>query len=656
MKKNLTKFLDESPCIHLEQKNKILLDIAEGLHHLHSQTPAIIHRDLTTSNVLLDSNGTAKISDFGNSRLVDMAAYLTRIPGTLDYMPPEALEGGKYNNKLDIFSFGHLSIYVIIQQRPHPLLGSNYKNAVGELIARTEVDRRQRYLHEVKSTIGGGESHPLYGLIIRCLQIEPSARPSSVNVITSLGAALIDINRRTPPASVAKSNILKNVVAISPINLAFITPRDVSAGTCITEHSHSLYRPTVRCLHNTSSATGSLQHSISGETIAINPSTFSISIPKPMRTSIPKNLVAITPINLAYITPKVFSLAEELHHPDSSFMSNPSPIGPERQAEMGTKSAPKDVLAIKGGLPSNTVVQPTGVLRGQRAYSEYGGLEESLYLPHTIVYSTGFVLGRGAYGDVLEVEYKGIKYAAKKYRFYTAPLGVFMREHDILSRVRHPNIVPYYGICKLASDKSTVIVMERMNSNLNTFLSGDKISLERKFHILNDVTNGLHHLHRQTPAIIHRDLTAGNVLLDSNGTAKISDFGNSRLVDLHATPELLTSNPGTLDYMPPEALESGEYNEKLDVFSFGHLSIHVLLQRRPHPLLRHTYKFEGKLTPRTEVERRQLYLDEMKSTLYLGGSHPLYCLVIQCLQDDPCRRPSCASILKHCPFVQLNQK
>ncbi|CAI8012757.1 Receptor-like serine/threonine-protein kinase At1g78530, partial [Geodia barretti] len=304
MKNNLTKFLDESPCIHLAQKNKILLDIAEGLHHLHSQMPAIIHRDLTTSNVLLDSNGTAKISDFGNSRLVDMAAYLTRIPGTLDYMPPEALEGGKYNDKLDIFSFAHLSIYVVIKPRPHPLLGSNYKNAVGELIARTEVDRRQHYLDKVKSTIGGGENHPLYGLIIRCLQIEPSARPSSEHVI----AALIGINRRTPPASVKKplkSNILQNMVAIGPINLKFITPRDVSAGNSIAAHSN----PVLRCLHNTpmplsmvsvaSSATGSLQHSISGKIIPINAST-----PKLMRTSIPKNVVLITSINLAYITPK----------------------------------------------------------------------------------------------------------------------------------------------------------------------------------------------------------------------------------------------------------------------------------------------------------------------------------------------------------------
>ena len=249
-------------------------------------------------------------------------------------------------------------------------------------------------------------------------------------------------------------------------------------------------------------------------------------------------------------------------------------------------------------------------------------------------------------------------YAAKKYRIGAlgnATLEAFSREHEILARIRHPNIVPYYGICKLTTDGSTVIVMERMEKNLDVFLKeGPNMTLERKIQILNDVAKGLHHLHSQKPAIIHRDLTASNVLLDSNGTAKISDFGNSRIVDLQTTLELLTTNPGTLDYMAPEALEGGKYNEKIDVFSFGHLSIYVLLQCRPHPLLSHTYIIAGKLTPRSEVERREPYLEEVKSTVQGGESHPLYRLIIRCLQNDPSQRPSCADILKHNPFEELN--
>lgn len=277
-----------------------------------------------------------------------------------------------------------------------------------------------------------------------------------------------------------------------------------------------------------------------------------------------------------------------------------------------------------------------------------------MLLPSTSVHPTGYMLGQGAYSDVLEVEYKGKKYAAKQYRIMLLTKfpdfsGAFSREHEILTRISHPNIVSYFGICKLATytqDNSTVIVMERMRNNLTNFIKENRcMSLEKKMRILLDIANGLNHLHTRTPAIIHRDLTATNVLLDCNGTAKISDFGNSRIVDIYATPELLTSRPGTSDYMPPEAMEGGDYNEKLDIFSFSHLSIYILLQTRPHKLLRHAYVHEGRRNARTEVERRQHYLDKVKLMLRGGESNPMYNLIIECLQDEAHLRPSSAKVV-----------
>ena len=276
--------------------------------------------------------------------------------------------------------------------------------------------------------------------------------------------------------------------------------------------------------------------------------------------------------------------------------------------------------------------------------------QEDFRISGCTVHRTGVVLGHGSYGDVVEVEYGGKRYAAKKYRHVGVEnlIGLFSREHEILARIRHRNIVPYYGVCKLSPDNTTVLVIQRMKMNLSGYLedrSNLNMTLQCKLQILHDVVQGLHHLHTQIPAIIHRDLTATNVLLNSKGVAKISDFGNSCTVDLSVTPELLTSNPGTLDYMSQEALEGGQYNNKLDIFSFGHLSIYVVIQHRPHPLLRHTYRERGRLIPRTEVERRTVHLDEVKSQLG-GDQHPLYSTIISCLQDDPHMRPSCGVILQ----------
>ena len=267
-----------------------------------------------------------------------------------------------------------------------------------------------------------------------------------------------------------------------------------------------------------------------------------------------------------------------------------------------------------------------------------------------VVQATGIHLGNGAYCEVVEVKYKRTLLAAKKYRSEVAK--TLSREHEILSRIRHPNIVTCYGVCVLAPDNVTVLVMEKMRMNLSTFLEQEaNVSLEQKSQILVGVACGLHHLHTQTPVIIHRDLTATNVLLDSKGCAKISNFGNAAIIG-NDMPQLLSSAPGTLDYMPPEALEGNEYDEKLDIFSFGHLSIHVLIQHRPHPLLRATVRVSGKFTSRTEVERRKEYLDDVKSKLDTGDQHPLYLLIISCLQDEPSQRLSCKDILSSSAFKQ----
>ena len=257
-------------------------------------------------------------------------------------------------------------------------------------------------------------------------------------------------------------------------------------------------------------------------------------------------------------------------------------------------------------------------------------------------------MGRGAYADVLEVKYKGKIYAAKKYDFDPQKLSdylqAFSQEHEILTRIRHKNVVSYYGICKLVEGaaKSVVIAMERMEKNLDTYLTEEKeISLPTKFQILHDIASGLHHLHFHD--IIHRDLTTTNILLTSSGVAKIGDFGNSQIIDLSKC-EPLTSRPGTIDYMPPEAMEGGKYTVKLDIFSYGHLGIYICIQERPK-LLSYTYRKNGKFLFRTEAERREKHLKKVRSQLG-GDQHPFYILMIKCLNDEAEERPGCKTILE----------
>ena len=155
-----------------------------------------------------------------------------------------------------------------------------------------------------------------------------------------------------------------------------------------------------------------------------------------------------------------------------------------------------------------------------------------------------------------------------------------------MSSLRHPNITQFLGLCFLPDSRLPVLLMERLNESLDNLLETvPNIALALKQSILEDVAKGLLYLHNYQPPIVHRDLTARNVLLTESFVAKITDFGNSRIINLKPCQlaRTLSRFPGTLVYMPPEAIatdavDSSHYGPSLDIFSFGHLTLYVALQ------------------------------------------------------------------------------
>ena len=165
------------------------------------------------------------------------------------------------------------------------------------------------------------------------------------------------------------------------------------------------------------------------------------------------------------------------------------------------------------------------------------------------------------------------------------------------------------------------------------------VPLHLQISILGNVALGLAYLHGHAPPVIHRDLTANNVLLTSNMTAKIGDLGVARMIELKPSRSLhLTQAPGTTAYMPPEALAlQPNYNTKIDSFSFGVLVVHLSSHEWPIP--GEAVKVSGSnLIPVSEAARRQRYLDLM------GKENCLLPLVLQCLQNDANLRPEIASV------------
>ena len=185
MEMTLSKCLDKYPNLPLSLKNDMLIDVAQGLLHLHNQSPPIIHRDLTSNNVLLNSHFVAKIADLGVAKIIvdnHFSRQFTKQPGTVAYMPPEALSSKPtYNTKLDVFSFGVLTLHMCVNKWPVPT--EAFVNAAnsGNVYCRVpEIDRRKDYLTELK------EDHTHMNLIRKCLQNDPNSRPSARDVLDSL--------------------------------------------------------------------------------------------------------------------------------------------------------------------------------------------------------------------------------------------------------------------------------------------------------------------------------------------------------------------------------------------------------------------------------------------------------------------------------------
>ena len=266
-------------------------------------------------------------------------------------------------------------------------------------------------------------------------------------------------------------------------------------------------------------------------------------------------------------------------------------------------------------------------------------------------------LGHGSYATVLELEYMGLKCAGKKIHELLLRQGGtsytirrFEEECRLLSQVRHPNIVQFLGVCFQREVQVPILVMELLPTNLTSCIEKHGIlPKEISYSILHDVALGLWYLHSQTPPIIHRDLSSNNVLLTHNMTAKISDLGVARILNL--TPlqvSCMTQTPGTPAYMPPEVMIANpKYDKSVDEFSYGILMIHIFSGQWPEPQVGQIRTAQGRLIPVSEAERRDVFLQA------IGNDHPLMDLILRSINNDTGYRVHASEIVEQLSKMML---
>ena len=124
---------------------------------------------------------------------------------------------------------------------------------------------------------------------------------------------------------------------------------------------------------------------------------------------------------------------------------------------------------------------------------------------------------------LIDVENEGADVMVRKY----------LQECQLMSSLHHPNITQFLGLCFLPGTQLPLLVMELLATSLHDHLEDEpNLPLSRKWSVLADIASGLLYLHERPSPVIHRDLTAKNVLLTSSLVAKITDMGNSRIIDM----------------------------------------------------------------------------------------------------------------------------
>ncbi len=195
MDESLTHFLESSPGdIPYHTQVNLSYDIAQALAFLHSN--GIIHRDLSSNNVLLLASTHAKVTDFGMSKFTDLnvtqLATMTTCPGTPAFMSPESLdEPPVYSDKLDNFSFGVLLVQITTREFPKPtnrfetreFPDPRIQNRIVQArVLVPELERRQAHIDLIPP------DHPLLPTALHCLKDSDSERPTATQLCQTLTA------------------------------------------------------------------------------------------------------------------------------------------------------------------------------------------------------------------------------------------------------------------------------------------------------------------------------------------------------------------------------------------------------------------------------------------------------------------------------------
>ncbi|KAJ4828232.1 hypothetical protein Tsubulata_013113 [Turnera subulata] len=704
----------KSSLLDWQRRFNIICGIARGLLYLHQDSRfRIIHRDLKASNILLDSEWNPKISDFGMARIFggdQTEANTRRVVGTYGYMSPEYAMDGVFSVKSDAFSFGVLVLEIVSGKKNRGFYNSNSElnllgyawkqwkerngleildTAVGDKYSATEVLRCiQVGLLCVQER---AEDRPTMASVLLMLSSETATMPQPKTPGFCLGRSPFDTDSSTSKqdesftvnqvtvtvldARIGGGPEMKNFPLFNPkyvydsVNMYYIFENDydelilsrfVLNQSATLEHltwteksvewhvSFSLPTSKVKCqeacLQNCSCSAYALieicgcvlwfgdlldvrQYGEGGYDLYIRMAASELESSKKhhwkMKIIYASVLSALSAVVVViaicfYNSRKMTSNGKKGHRPEKLYQDSISSLA-EKQIDLPLFTLPTIAAATNNFSFSNKI-------------------------------------GEGGFGPVYKGKLASGQEIAVKALSKDSGQGLqeFKNEVKLISKLQHRNLVRLLGCC--IHEKERMLIYEYMpNGSLDFYIFNQKdctiLDWKKRFDIVVGIARGLLYLHRDSRLrIIHRDLKASNILLDSDMNPKISDFGLARMLRSNQTEVKTCRVMGTYGYMSPEYAIDGQFSVKSDVFSFGVLLLEIVSGKKNrefyHPdhelnLLGHAWKLwnEGRI-----IE----LLNDPFSDVTINIPEVFRCIQIGllCVQQSPEDRPTMSSVVQ----------
>ncbi|XP_062181504.1 LEAF RUST 10 DISEASE-RESISTANCE LOCUS RECEPTOR-LIKE PROTEIN KINASE-like 1.2 isoform X2 [Phragmites australis] len=295
----------------------------------------------------------------------------------------------------------------------------------------------------------------------------------------------------------------------------------------------------------------------------------------------------------------------------------------------------------------------------QRHHFTYEELEEA-----TEGFSSTREIGDGGFGTVYKGHLRDGRVVAVKRLYNNSCRHVeqFLNEAAIISRLRHPNLVMFYG-CTSSRSRELVLVYEFVpNGTVADHLHGHRaperaLTWPLRLNIAVEAAAALAYLHAVEPPIVHRDVKTNNILLDADFHVKVADFGLSRLFPLDVT-HVSTAPQGTPGYVDPEYHQCYQLTDKSDVYSFGVVLVELVSSKPAVDVTRDRNEINLAGMAVNKIQRGQL--DELVDLKLRYGSDEatrkamtmVAELAFRCLQQNGEMRPPIREVLDALRSIQ----